>query len=507
MGWVVRGPWAVTQLADLMYSSRQAAFLVTETNAGSIGFSSMNDAPYDGQWRQMAWLLVSRGARLVEYWHWNTLSFGTETHWGGVLPHSGIPGRAYHEIARIGRELREAGGAFAAAEPDYDLTVLYDCDSKLALSTQGPLPGPAIVDPDSYRHIIAAFSRGAFDAKRQQRLLRPQQLLPSRGASCTPADAATRYPVLIAAAFYTAADEDLDFLVSYARAGGHLVVGPRTGYGDTEARARQERSPARIAAEAGVWYDEIASLPAPVPVQGSLEGAATGFAEGLVPAGAEVLARYSHPHLGRWAAVTTQATGAGRITVVGTVPGQDLAASLMRWLVPKPVGGWVTGASVTISTSTNPAAAARLHVVHNWSWDAASARPALAVTDLLDGRRYAPGEPVVLGAWDVRLLRSDQAHDRALEDRVHGLPEEHPGSRHSRRPGCGRHRRAPPARRAELPDAALPAPDAHRGGRRRGAVRRREACRAGGHVGRARGTPARPPGAAPAGCAAATGVH
>src|SRR5690349_3403642 len=30
-GWVVRGPWAVTQLADLMYSSKAAPFLVTET--------------------------------------------------------------------------------------------------------------------------------------------------------------------------------------------------------------------------------------------------------------------------------------------------------------------------------------------------------------------------------------------------------------------------------------------------------------------------------------------
>jgi hypothetical protein len=46
--------------------------------------------------------------------------------------------RAYHEIARIGQELREAGGAFATAEPDYDIAVLYDSDSKFALSTQGP---------------------------------------------------------------------------------------------------------------------------------------------------------------------------------------------------------------------------------------------------------------------------------------------------------------------------------------------------------------------------------
>jgi beta-galactosidase len=414
MGWVLRGPWAVTQLADLMYSSRQAPFLVTETNAGSIGFSSMNESPYDGQWRQLAWLLVGRGARLVEYWHWNTLPFGTEAYWGGVLPHSGLPGRAYHEIARIGQELRAAGGAFAAAEPDYDIALLYDSDSKFALATQGPLrsgplEGGALVDPDSYRHIAAAFYRGAFDAKRQQRLIRPQHLLPSRGAPGTAADAAARYPVLIAAAFYAAADEDLDFLVGYAQAGGHLVVGPRTGYADREGRARGERAPARIAGPAGTWYDEIASLPSPVPVDGPLAGAATGFAEGLDASGAQALARYRHPHLGRWAAVTTRAAGAGRITVVGTVPDQQLAAGLARWLAPRPAGGWITDEPVTVSTSTERGGAVRLHVLHNWGWAEATACPSVPVTDLLSGRHYPPGEPVALDAWDVRLLRGELA--------------------------------------------------------------------------------------------------
>jgi beta-galactosidase len=258
MGWVVRGPWAVTQLADLMYSSKQAPFLVTETNAGSIGFSSMNESPYDGQWRQLAWLLVARGARLVEYWQWNTMPFGTETYWGGVLPHSGIPGRAYDEIARTGQELREAGGAFGSAEPDYDIAVLYDSDSKFALSTQGPLRGDVLADPDSYRHIVAAFSRGIFDAKRQQRLVRPQHLLPSRGGEHDAAHAAALYPVLIAAAFYTAADEDLDFLVDYARAGGHLVVGRERATGTRkEGRAPSERrcgSAMRLASGTTRWF-------------------------------------------------------------------------------------------------------------------------------------------------------------------------------------------------------------------------------------------------------------
>ncbi|MFD1545909.1 beta-galactosidase [Nonomuraea guangzhouensis] len=64
-------------------------------------------------------MLVSRGANMIEYWQRRTLVFGTETYWGGVLPHSGRPGRVYREIARIGAELETAGSAVARAE---DLT-------------------------------------------------------------------------------------------------------------------------------------------------------------------------------------------------------------------------------------------------------------------------------------------------------------------------------------------------------------------------------------------------
>ena len=401
MGWVVRGPWAVANLADLMYSSKQAPFLVTETNAGSIGFSATNQSPYDGQWRQMAWLLVARGARLVEYWHWHTLPFGAEAHWGGVLPHSGIPGRAYREIARIGAELATVGDAFADATPDHDVAVLYDSDSKFALSTQGPVPGgdgQFRVDPDSYRHVLAAFSRGIFDAKRQQRLVRREQL-----HDVVP----DRVPVLIVPALFTGTDDDLDRLADYARAGGHLVLGPRTGYGDAEGLVRPERAPARLAEAAGTWFEETSSMEVPVPVTGSLSGAGTTFAEGLVLDGAEALATYTHPHLGRWAAVTTRPVGAGRITVIGTVPDQELAADLVRWLVPSPLGGWTTDASVTVSTSST--ATGRLHVVHNWGWSPAHAAPAIGVKDLLTGETFGPSEAVPLGPWDVRVLGSDSA--------------------------------------------------------------------------------------------------
>lgn len=410
-GWIVRGPWAVTQLADLMYSSKESPFLVTETNASSIGFSSINQSPYDGQWRQAAWLLIARGARMIEYWHWNTLAFGAETYWGGVLPHSGVPGRAYAEIARIGAELQQVGTAFEHVTPEFDIAVLWDSDSKFALSAQSPFTAPgALFDPDGYRRIVSAFSRGIFDAKRQQRLVRPQQLFPSRGGTLSAAEAAARYAVLVVAAFYTAADTDLDFLVEYAEAGGHLVLGPKTAYADREARARAERQPARLSATAGVWFEEFTNVRAPVPVTASAEfgdgGAATDWADGLVATDAQALAGYVHPHLGRWAAITTKPAGAGRVTVVGTVPDQTLAAALATWLAPAPIGGWsATGPSVTVATSISDDGE-RLHVVHNWSWEPGTAVAPADLTELPNQKHVVAGDPVQLGPWDVRVFRS-----------------------------------------------------------------------------------------------------
>jgi hypothetical protein len=35
---------------------------------------------------------------------------------------------------------------------------------------------------------------------------------------------------------------------------------------------------------------------------------------------------------------------------------------------------------------------------------------------MLSGSRYAPAEPITLGAWDVRLLRSSAATNSPLQE-------------------------------------------------------------------------------------------
>ena len=170
-----------------------------------------------------------------------------------------------------------------------------------------------------------------------------------------------RWPVLVVPALYIADDMLLDLLDGYARAGGHLVLGFRSGYADDEARPRAEVMPGRLRAAVGAGYGEYTNLAAPVPLRHGRQPAspsptgatATAWADALVPEGADTLVSYEHPHLGRWAAVTTNAHGEGRVTYVGTLPDRALAVALARWLRPAPDAWEDRPETVTVTSARN----------------------------------------------------------------------------------------------------------------------------------------------------------
>ncbi len=416
-GWTTAGAWTLFQSGDRMFSSKQAPYLITETNAGAIGGPSINFPAFDGQWRQAAWTFIARGAEMIEYWHWHTNHFGTETYWIGILPHDQQPGRVYHQLAALGAELATAGSTVVGLEPDAQIGLVYSSRSKWGLAFQAafntsdtPFVGAqGEMDERSYQRIFEAYYRGTFDAGVATRILHDDQLVCASGG-LEPAAVAAQLPVLVVPGLLIADDELLSWLRSYAAAGGHLVLGIRTGYGDEEGRARLEVKPALLAEAAGVSYQEFSNLNDPLPVTSTSDdlviragGHATRWVDCLVSDGAKVLAEYEHPHFGRFPAVVTTEHGAGRITTVGTVPDQELARDLMRWLVPDALAAWgELPVSVTVS-SASTADGGRLHVVHNWSWDAATVATPVSVRDVLDPAAE-PTSSVTLGAWDVRVL-------------------------------------------------------------------------------------------------------
>nr|WP_211116532.1 beta-galactosidase [Glycomyces buryatensis] len=405
--WTTTGVAGLFGQADRMYSSKQARYLVTETNAQAIGTADANFPPYPGQLKQAAYAFISRGAAMIEYWHWHTLPYGAETYWGGILPHSLVPGRVYSELSELGAELRQLGTALDGYEPDCDVAVLWSNPSRYAMQFMPPLSDEGKSDDESYEHIVSAFHRGVIDAGRQARVMHLDQ-----AADLGAAALAERFPVLVAAGVYIATDAELALLREYAELGGHLILGVRTGYADEEARARVAVAPAIVGEAAGVRYEEFSNLEEPVPVTGTgildldEDAAALWWIDGLIPEGAETLARYEHPRFGDFPAVTTNAAGAGRITVVGTVPTPGLARGLVQWAAPASAVDELAGAlaaPITVSSGTVPDGR-QTWFTFNWGWKPQNLTLARAVTDAVTGELLPAGTEVALEAWSTRAF-------------------------------------------------------------------------------------------------------
>ena len=253
---------------------------MTETNATSIGEPHSNFPAYDGQWRQAAWALVARGARMVEYWHWHSIHFGHETYWLGVLNHDGEPGRCYDEVKRIAGDFNRAGAAVTDLVPDADVGLLYSRESKWAMEFHPPLAARG--QPRARPAAPTTGSSGASTRACSAPASRPTSSTRSSSAA-TPTRSSRAGRCSSSPALYVADDMLLDLLDAYARAGGHLVLGFRSGYADDEARPRPEVMPGRLREAVGASYGEYTNLAVAgaAAIGGGLRPARRGGRDGM----------------------------------------------------------------------------------------------------------------------------------------------------------------------------------------------------------------------------------
>ncbi|MFE4949600.1 beta-galactosidase [Leifsonia sp. NPDC056665] len=407
------GPSVPQWKADLAYSlrgPRGSAFAITEAQAGSIGAQANQTPPFPGQLRQMAHLFASRGADLLSYWHWHTLHYGSETFWGGVLGHDLRPGRVYEEVASLGHELSRLAPALGDAVPDADAAVLYSRDSLLALEFDPVLlvPGTANPDSHSYHRVFMRMYDAAVDDGVQLRVVHPDSDWSGE-------------QVLLVPALYVADDALLKRLVEHAESGHHVVLTFRSGYSDEWVRARWEPAPGLLRRAVGASYQESSSLigtPNLVPAHAGgkdvlnlPQGAvAEAWMDLLVPEGAETLATVGSPHLGGYAAITTNQVGAGRMTWLGVLPDKKSMSAIVRWALTErgvePAADlWADRAESIHVTSVRHQDNTRTWFIANCSWRDVSvpvpSNPALV--------NAGTGSPVVreltLGPWGCEVLQ------------------------------------------------------------------------------------------------------
>lgn len=387
--------WAPALSGDLCRSLKQQNFLITETNAQTIGWDSKGQfPPYDGQLRLNAYSHLANGANLVAYWHWHSLHYGQETYWKGVLGHDLEPNRIYREASRVGAEWKKLGPRLANFRRKSDVAILFSLDSYHGLRFM-PLD-----DRVDYQTVLSQMHKALYRMNVSTDFVFPNSTN------------LNSYKVLIVPPLYVASDELLARLSEYVRGGGHLVMSFKSGFTNEFDTVRAARMPGPLREAAGFSYQEFSTLRQPLKLKGDPFGAGEAnqvsiWAEFLLPETAQALAYYDHPFFGQFPALTRNAFGRGTFTYVGTHLSDTLMERLLTDVVKR---AGLAGPDMQLPPQVRVAhgtanSGRRMHYYLNYSSTPVALAYAYgAGTDLLTGRSYAPGGTLTLPAWDLAVI-------------------------------------------------------------------------------------------------------
>jgi beta-galactosidase len=399
------GAWQAEQ-GDFARSLKHGNYLVTETNAQTLGWDSAGQfPPYDGQMRLDVYTHLSSGANMVEYWHWHSIHAGQETYWKGVLSHDLEPNRAYAEVSRTAHELQKFGPELVNLQIENKVAVLYSVDSDNAINFMpfvrngqaGWTPGKA---GDSYGALVTQLHRALYNANVGADFVFPGT-----------ADF-SRYKLLIVPALYIADDALLQKIADYVKSGGHVLMTFKSGFANENSAVRWVRAPGPLREAAGFSYQEFSNLEAPLTLKGDpfkagANNRVSEWAEFIVPEHAEALAYYDHPFFGKWPAITRNKFGTGTLTYEGTWLSDSLQSDMVLDELEQ---AGLTGPDQQLPSPVHvkhgvTGTGKRIHYYLNYSSDPQTVSYAYALgSDLTTGKSVATAQQLTVAPWDLAII-------------------------------------------------------------------------------------------------------
>lgn len=392
-GWYFQGehlkPPEGSLLHNLARGLKQKNVWVLEAAAGNINWTRFNFSTAPGEARAMAWQAVAHGADAYCFWNWRNALGGQEQMHGAVVGADGQPGPFYAEVAAIGRDFRIAGPAFENSTPVAQAAMLHDYRSRWSINGHRHHDG---FDP--WAQLIA------WHAAIGPRVDALDVVAPTVDLG--------RYKLVFAPSLHVLDPEVEAALVRFVEAGGHLVLGPRSGIKDPDNALWPARGPGPLLSRRlGAGVAQAYALNGPVQVSGALgAGTATIWGERIEPAlpDVEVLAAFGEGQgwlTGR-PAVVSRRVEAGRITYVGgwldaplmdAVAARAFADAGVAPIPPLPAG---------VERRRRVGPAGPIDVVINWNQTPVEVEVPPGTRDLLSDR--AGGRATTLAPYDVMVL-------------------------------------------------------------------------------------------------------
>ncbi len=390
---------------DFARSLKHTNFLVTETNAQTIGWSSESQfPPYDGQLREDVYTHLSNGANMVEYWHWASIAANQETYWKGVLSHDLEPNRAYAEVSRTAHELEKIGPHLVGLQIHNQVAILWSRDSANAIDFMpygGPVPEWSWThQPEGYDSLVQQMHRSLYDLNVGTDFVFPDT------------EDFSAYKLLIVPALYISNDALLQRISDYVKNGGHVLMTFKSGFANENSAVRWVRAPGPLREAAGFSYQEFSNLEHPLALKGDPyhvgdENKVQYWAEFLMPEHAHAVAYYDHPFLGRWPAITENEYGAGRLLYEGTYLSDALQTAVLKSELEKaglagPDQQLPAHAHVTHGINRS---GKRVHYFFNYSSESVKFPYSYAAgTSLLDDKPIANAQQLTLAPWDLCIV-------------------------------------------------------------------------------------------------------
>ena len=299
---------------DLTRSLKKDNYLLIETEAQ--GFPEWT--PYPGQLRLQAFSHLANGANSVMYWHWHSLHNAIETYWKGILSHDLEENEVYREACTIGKSFADLSDRLVNLKKENKVAILVSNEALTALKWF-QLPGGAASYNDIVRWLYDAF----YELNVECDLISPEE------------ERLEQYDIIAVPALYSAPQETLMRLVSFAENGGTVIATFKTGFTDENVKVRAVRQPAELREAFGISYQQF-TAPVDVTLTGDdfdLESgsrAALAFMELLMPEGAEVAAHYDHPAWNRYAAITEHSWGKGKCCYLGCMTTPEYLKSFLE---------------------------------------------------------------------------------------------------------------------------------------------------------------------------------
>jgi len=314
-------------LNDFVRGWRRQNFWVMETQPGSVNWAPVNNALSPGETRALAWQDVGHGADAILYWQWRSALNGQEQYHGAIVGPDGKPNPIYPEIQQLGAEFTKVRSALAGTSPLANIALLHTYDSRWAIDLQ----------PHNRNY------------EQQQVLLdfyKPlENIAESNGGSVDIVDPTTaqlnNYKLLVAPSLNVIDDTLAAKLTAWVKAGGHLLLGPRSGMKDQFNSLNQQRQPGPLVPSLGARVEQYYALDRSVQLvspSNSLHLAADStaaiWAEALSPVSSDtsVNLEYIDPQgwLDHQPAMVTRSLGNGWISYLGTLPDSATLDRILR---------------------------------------------------------------------------------------------------------------------------------------------------------------------------------